>query len=255
MILEKYSGSGNDFLITHLYNNCEHLDLLAKKICDRHQGIGADGFIILKPHKTHAYEWIFFNSDGSSAKMCGNASRCVGLYAFKHQLAPKRHSFWAGERTIEVEIKENNIVNTNLGIPSDIETFDFQTSYNTTLYQINTGVPHLVIFTDSKDMLPTKATEELQALRKKFNANVNVVYPKDETTLVVHTYERGVEDITQACGTGMAAASMVHHTINNSPKTLTCIPPSQEELFFSLQDNGIIFEGKVSYIATCIIES
>ncbi|MCE3038972.1 diaminopimelate epimerase [Helicobacter anatolicus] len=251
MILEKYSGSGNDFLITHMchYQNPNEI---AKKLCDRHLGIGADGFIILRPHQKYAYEWLFFNSDGSSALMCGNASRCVGLYAFKHQLAASTHTFWAGKRAINIEVKDNNIVKTYLGKPSVIQTHYLQTSFNTTAYSVDTGVPHLVIFVPSQTMLPKFKTQELKELREKFDSNINIVYIKDLQTLFVATYERGVEDITLACGTGMAASSVVHQLIHKAPKQLTCIPPSQEILNFTLQDDGITFEGKVRYIATCI---
>ena len=252
MILEKYSGSGNDFLITHL---CEHDDLstLAKNLCHRHLGIGADGFITLKPHATHAYAWEFFNSDGTRASMCGNASRCVAHYAHKRHLAPRAHTFWAGKRAIEVEVREGDSVRSHLGKHSPIETLELQTSYGICAYLTDTGVPHLVIFTQDSALLPLRATEELRALRERFDANVNIVHQKDSRVLEVHTYERGVEGITLACGTGMGAASAVASSVMGLGDSYICIPPSGEELIFDISEGNVSFEGAVRHIATCII--
>ena len=251
MILEKYSGSGNDFLITHL---CAQNDLstLAKNLCHRHLGIGADGFIMLKQHATHAYAWDFFNSDGTRASMCGNASRCVGHYAHKHHLAPQAHTFWAGERAIEIKVKERDVVQSHLGKHSPIEAIELQTSYGKKGYLTNTGVPHLVIFTQEKELLPLCGTEELRDLRERFDANVNIVHQKDTHTLQVHTYERGVEGITLACGTGMGAASAVTSCVMGLGNNFICIPPSGEELIFDIHERNVSFEGVVRYIATCI---
>ena len=260
MVLEKYSGSGNDFLITHKLPNTtsdsvdmETLSLLAQKLCHRQNGIGADGMIIIRPHPTYAYQWIFLNSDGSEAKMCGNASRCVAHYAYRHKLAKKAHAFYAGDRAIEVKVKSNDRVLSNLGNYSSIRIFQQNSSYNDQAYFVDTGVPHLVIFTKDKNLLPTEATEELKELRMRYDANINIVFIKSKTTLMVHTYERGVEDITLACGTGMAASSVVGNLLFRTSKTPICIPPSQETLHFFIQDKNISFEGNVSHIAKCTV--
>lgn len=252
MIFEKYSGSGNDFLITHICTQKNYAKL-AQKLCNRNLGIGADGLIILKPHPKYAYQWLFFNSDGSQAKMCGNASRCVGYYAFKHSLAPRKHTFLATDKPIEIEIKDSKKVRSNLGNFSAIECLDIQTSYDTKAFKIDTGVPHIVIFTKNQEMLPKQKTLELKTLREQHNANINIAYIKNDDLIYVNTYERGVEDITLACGTGMAAASIVAHTIFKTSKNPKCIPPSNEVLSFFIKDEEISFEGNVVFIATCII--
>lgn len=252
MIFEKYSGSGNDFLITHICTQ-KNYTKLAQKLCNRNLGIGADGLIILKPHPTYAYQWLFFNSDGSQAKICGNASRCVAHYAYKHSLAPKKHTFLATNKPIEVEIKDSKKVRSNLGEFSTIEYLDIQTSYDTKAYKIDTGVPHIVIFTKIQDTLPKQKTLELKTLREQYNANINIVYIKNNNLIYVNTYERGVENITLACGTGMAAASIVAHKIFKTSKNPQCIPPSNETLSFFIKDREISFEGNVNFIATCII--
>ncbi|WP_104697476.1 MULTISPECIES: diaminopimelate epimerase [unclassified Helicobacter] len=254
MILEKYSGSGNDFLITHFYQstNPKQIANLAKELCNRNLGIGADGLIILKPHLTYAYEWLFFNSDGSYAKMCGNASRCVGHYAFKHKLAPRKHTFLATDLLIKIEVKGFNVLS-NLGKFSPITSLNLKSFYGDMAYLIDTGVPHLVIFTQQLKNLPLHKTQELEQLRNLYNANINIVYKENNHKLYVHTYERGVENITLACGTGMGAACVVGHHLFQMDTKITCIPPSKEELVFFINNNEISFEGKVKYIATCII--
>lgn len=254
MVIEKYSGSGNDFLITHkLIASDEQLRQIAQKLCHRQMGIGADGMIIIRPHPKYAYEWIFFNSDGSKANMCGNASRCVAHYAYHHKLAKKAHAFFTGERAIEVKVKSNDRVFSNLGTYGSIRIFDQKSSYGKHAYLINTGVPHLVIFADDESKLPIKGDSELKELRMQYDANINIVFIKNKTTLKVHTYERGVENITLACGTGMAASSIVSNLYFRTSKTPLCIPPSQDLLQFFIQDQEVAFEGKVSNIAKCTI--
>lgn len=254
MILEKYSGSGNDFLITHFYQNKEPKKIakLAIELCNRNLGIGADGLILLKPHSIYAYEWLFFNSDGSYARMCGNASRCVGHYAFKHKIAKQKHTFLATDLPIKIEVKGFNVLS-NLGKFGPISPLNLESSYGNKAYLINTGVPHLVIFTQQLENLPLDKTKELEQLRNLYDANINIVYKESNHKLYVHTYERGVENITLACGTGMGAACVVGHLLFKMDTKITCIPPSKEKLLFFINDNEIIFEGKVKYIATCII--
>lgn len=254
MLFEKYSGSGNDFLITHkIPFDSTNLNDLAKKVCNRYMGVGADGMILLQPHKKYSYEWIFFNSDGSEADACGNASRCVGHYAYRNKIATKNHVFLTKKGTIEVKIKSKNKVFVYLGKYGEIQTFDHKTSWADKLYLINTGVPHIVIFTNELSKLPKNTTQELRELRFQYNANINISFIKDLSTLKVHTYERGVEKITLACGTGMAACSIVANKHLGTKKTLICIPPSEEILKFSLDKQGIGFEGRVDYIAKCKI--
>lgn len=254
MIIEKYSGSGNDFLIAHkIIASHSQLSALAQKLCHRQLGIGADGMVIIRPHPKYAYEWIFFNADGSQANVCGNASLCVAHYVYRHKLAKKHHVFFTGDRAIEVKIKNSDRVFCNLGSYSSIRTFDQESDYSHNAYLIDMGVPHLVIFTDDESKLPTAANSELRNLRMQYNANINIVFIEDKSTLKVHTYERGVEDITLACGTGMAASSIVSNIYFKTSKNPQCIPPSQDLLQFFIQDHNIAFEGKVSLISKCTI--
>lgn len=263
MVLHKYSASGNDFLI---YSSFIHTDRseLAKKLCDRHNGIGADGLVVVLPHSKYAYEWEFYNSDGSVAKMCGNASRSVAYYAYSNHIAKAKHTFLTQAGEIQAHFK-NTIpsdgmgklanIQTNLGKYTFIQEVDLHSHlYSGKWYLVDTGVPHLVYFAKSLNELPKTKNETLKELRQKYNANVNIAYIEDKNTIYISTYERGVEDITLACGTGMAAAFAMAHTYHHIPKECILIPPSGEKLRLEIENKEILFEGKVRFIGLCIID-
>ncbi|BEG57744.1 Diaminopimelate epimerase DapF [Helicobacter sp. NHP21005] len=251
MHLEKYCASGNDFLITHHFKPSNR-QALAKELCNRHYGFGADGLVILLPHPQHAYTWEFYNADGSLANMCGNASRCVGLYAYLQGLAPKKHSFLSGAGVIALEVLEvaqsGGVVQSNLGSPKWLDTLDIE---GQEWVLINSGVPHLVHFVEHLSEIPKAKTPQMQALRQQFNANVNVAYIKDPQTIHLATYERGVEDITLACGTGMGAVffAALKRGVEN---TAHCIPPSGEVLSLSLEGTSVLFSGAVKRVGPVI---
>lgn len=249
--LEKYSASGNDFLITHTLPHTLNPSELALKLCDRHNGIGADGFVILKPHKEYAYEWDFYNSDGSRAKMCGNASRCVGLYAFLHSLAPKKHNCLSGAGVIEVEITSENFpyrVSSNLGA---YKIFALNQDNGWDFF--DTGVPHLVKFLESEEEFENFCIHSMRDLRIQYDSNVNIVFPTPKG-YKIKTFERGVENITLACGTGMASVvASLYERGEMSSNQVTLIPHSGEHLLFEIQDEQISFEGQVKRIAKCSV--
>jgi diaminopimelate epimerase len=92
MNVTKYSASGNDFVIFHTFKK-EDRSELAKKLCHRQEGVGADGLIVLIPHEIYDFEWQFYNADGSVAAMCGNGSRAAAHYAYSNGLADKEMKF------------------------------------------------------------------------------------------------------------------------------------------------------------------
>ncbi|WP_245942766.1 diaminopimelate epimerase [Helicobacter brantae] len=249
--LEKYSASGNDFLITHTLPSSLNPQELALKLCDRHNGIGSDGLVLLKSHSQYAYEWEFYNSDGSKARMCGNASRCVGLYAFLHSIAPKSHRFLSGAGVIEVAITSESYpyrVSSNLGAYKI-----FALNQNDGWDFFDTGVPHLVKFIEEEEEFENFCIHTMRDLRVQYDSNVNIVFPTQEG-YKVKTFERGVEDITLACGTGMASvvASLYERgEVKNHQVKL--IPPSGECLTFEIHNQEISFEGEVKKIAKCSV--
>ncbi len=235
MTVSKYSASGNDFVIFHTLKK-ENRSTLAKKLCDRQNGVGADGLIVILPHEEFDFEWQFYNADGSEASMCGNGSRAAAHYAYQNNLASKKMKFLTGAGVIEAEV-DGYVVETQLTPYKFIGEYeDFGKKFK--IY--DTGVPHIVIFEDIQNFDKDLARK----LRQKYNANVNWV-DKKEDKLYVRTYERGVEDETLACGTGMCACFLVARDLNRAGESIKVYPKSGEELEIRLQNETLYFKGKV----------
>ena len=239
MQFSKYSASGNDFVIFHTFLEKDRSEL-AKKLCHRQFGIGADGLVVLLPGNSNEYDfkWQFYNSDGSVASMCGNASRAVAHYAYINGLCKQKMRFLTGAGIIEAEV-ENDIVESAL-TPAQIIKEEFEDSgFVWSFY--DTGVPHLVTFVDDLGVYDKKRARDM---RQKYNANVN--YAKlDDNKMYVRTYERGVEDETLACGTGMAAAFFSALRKNLIKESIEVYPKSKERLILTYKNNKIYFKGKV----------
>ncbi len=238
MKVEKYSANGNDFVIFHS-DVKEDRSALAKEICHRQNGVGADGLIVILPHEKYDFEWQFYNSDGSEAEMCGNGSRAAAHYAFKHNLAPKDMRFLTIAGVIGAEV-DGDMVLSELTPP---EILDKDIDYNDkSWWLLNTGVPHLVNITEDIEEFDIPEAREL---RYKYNANVNIAFVDENMNLKVRTYERGVEDETLACGTGMAACfyrAFIEGRIGNN---IEVYPRSGDTLYLGINDKTITFRGKV----------
>jgi diaminopimelate epimerase len=244
MVVSKYSASGNDFVIFHHTKKANRSNL-AKKLCNRQNGVGADGLIVIIPHSEYDFEWEFYNADGSVAEMCGNGSRAAAHYAYTNKIADKKMKFLTLAGVIEAEV-ENDFVKTQL-TPHKLlgEYEDFGKKFK--IY--DTGVPHIVIFEDINNFDKDLARE----LRKKYNANVNWAEIKDNK-LYVRTYERGVEDETLACGTGMCASFLVARDLGLAQNSIKVYPKSNEELEISIKDNRLYFKGKVTHTFDAVIK-
>ena len=245
MTYEKYSASGNDFVIFHSFIEKDRSEL-AKKLCDRFNGIGADGLIVLVPHNEYDFKWQFYNADGSEAAMCGNGSRAAAHYAYTKNLAPKEMKFLTGAGVIKCVV-DGDIVETALTKPKYLKDKFKEFGFEWVL--IDTGVPHLVTIVDNLNKFDKQIAREM---RYKYNANVNFATYEDGI-LKVRTYERGVEDETLACGTGMAASFLNAKNLNLIKDYSKIIPKSNEELEIR-EENGILyFKGKVKNTFTAII--
>jgi len=242
MKISKYSANGNDFVIFH-DNKKEERYELAKILCHRQEGIGADGLIVIVPHEEYDFEWEFYNSDGSHADMCGNGSRACAHYAYNHKLAPATMQFMTGAGLIGAKVEENTpisaMVESDLTPPKILET-DIEFGGHT-WWLINTGVPHLVRYTDN---IKEFDKEEARELRYVYNANVNIMYVQNGN-LRVRTYERGVEDETLACGTGMAACFYRAFREEKVHNNIEVYPISGDTLYLGVNDTTITFKGRV----------
>ncbi len=204
----KYQGTGNDFII--IDNREGNISLSTKqvrKLCDRKFGIGADGLMLLQLKTGYDFEMIYFNADGKEGSMCGNGGRCLVKFAFDMGMRKSDFVFLATDGEHIAEINEQGIVSLKMinvdGVQSD----------NGDLV-LNTGSPHYIKqVADVNDM---DVYHEGMGIRFsdtycKEGINVNFVQVKDDDELIVRTYERGVEDETLSCGTGVTAAALAFY--------------------------------------------
>jgi diaminopimelate epimerase len=204
----KYQGTGNDFVMIDDRNETfpAHDQALIERLCHRRFGVGADGLILLRNDPDYDFRMIYFNADGAEGSMCGNGGRCIVRFAHDLNLFAQKTRFVAidGEHTATVTGDE---VSLKMG---DVAAIGEQGAHTF----LNTGSPHAVLFTD--DLESTDVVAEGRAIRysEPFSpggTNVNFVQLMEQSSLYVRTYERGVEDETYSCGTGVTAAALAAH--------------------------------------------
>jgi len=212
----KMSAAGNDFIIVD--NRRGALDAhrgkeTAQRLCRRKLSVGADGLILIEASQTADFAWRFFNADGSEAEMCGNGGRCAARFAHLNGIAPPLLTFETLAGTVKAEVM-GEVVKLELPLPYNL-TADFALELEGEDYRVNSitvGVPHVVLFVED---LPSVAVVELgRKIRfadrfKPAGTNVNFVSIKNDATIAIRTYERGVEDETLACGTGSVASALI----------------------------------------------
>lgn len=206
----KYHGTGNDFiLIDNRLNDFPVKTNLIRHLCDRHYGIGADGLILLSYKTGYDFEMNYYNSDGNIGSMCANGGRCAVAFASKLKIIEHETDFFAfdGSHNAQIIKQTDNFVDVVLSMKDvkNIENFDND-------FIINTGSPHYIKFVENLSVL--NVYDEGQRIRynKPFTSegiNVNFVEVNKET-LFVRTYERGVENETLSCGTGVIAAALAY---------------------------------------------
>jgi len=248
MTVTKYSANGNDFIIFHSSQK-EDRSQLAKKLCHRQNGVGADGMVVLIPHKEYDFEWQFYNADGSEAAMCGNASRAVAHYAIEKGISKDgRAIFLTGAGIIRATINGLYIVSDMVKPQIIDQNID---EYGEKWWLIDSGVPHLLTFREDIDEFDI---EQMRSLREKYNANVNIA-KIESGEMFVRTYERGVEDETLACGTGMVACYIRGHKESLLEDMTRVFPKSGDELYLSFEDGVYRFGGQVTktFVAETLI--
>ncbi len=212
----KMHGGGNDFvLIDHrarFIPEAEQPDL-ARRLCHRQVGVGADGLILIEASAAAHFRWRFYNADGSEPEMCGNGGRCAARFAVLSGIAPETLSFETVSGVIHAEVRGRRVKLALTGVG------DFQLNQtipleeaNVTGHFVRVGVPHLVVPVDDLEAAPVTEWGRLLRFHQMFQpagANVNFVRFTGPENLSIRTYERGVEDETLACGTGSVAAALV----------------------------------------------
>lgn len=209
----KYQGTGNDFVIIDNRNSLSNsltTDQI-KFICDRRFGIGADGLMFLNEAPGYDFEMKYYNADGNAGSMCGNGGRC--LVKFSEHLGVKKnlYRFLANDGQHEAEIDEYGIVSLKMKNVKGIREYHGD-------FILDTGSPHYVKMVN--DVLEYDVIRKGKEIRysssfAKEGINVNFVELKTDDEIFVRTYERGVEDETLSCGTGVTACALVcYHNEN-----------------------------------------
>ena len=212
----KYQGTGNDFvMIDNRDMQFPKKRELVEKLCDRRFGIGGDGLILLENDDNADFKMVYYNSDGNESTMCGNGGRCLVAFAHFLDVFEDRATFEAVDGLHEAEIN-NGIVKLKM-----IDVAEIKKDGDDAV--LNTGSPHFVQFV--KDVEHYKVYEHGNRIRnsatyKEEGINVNFTEEIGENEIFVRTYERGVEDETFSCGTGVTASALVylkdknHSTVN-----------------------------------------
>ena len=201
----KYQGTGNDFILIDdsLFSFPEEDYGFVKALCDRRFGIGADGLMLLRKHPNYDFEMIYYNSDGNKSTMCGNGGRCIVAFShFRGWIADKAR-FLAVDGPHSAELNDNQVTLSMIDVKSVQE-------HKEGIY-LDTGSPHLVKFIQDAEALDVK--REGHTIRYSLQyapagTNVNFVEQISPEEITVRTYERGVEDETLSCGTGVVASAI-----------------------------------------------
>ena len=221
MIFEfyKYQGTGNDFIIIDDRDNNFDIkdDFLIKSLCERRMGIGADGLILLRQHQEFDFEMLYFNSDGFPSTMCGNGGRCIVAFANMLGIIENDTIFMAIDGVHKAKIIDHDI-SLSMKDVTDINQLN-----NAVL--LDTGSPHYVTITDDLDSFDVEKKGRgirHSSVFKKEGINVNFAQEYQEG-FKVRTYERGVENETLSCGTGVVATAIVMHYTNLTQEEMISI--------------------------------
>jgi diaminopimelate epimerase len=253
----KMSGAGNDFVVidnrTGIVRDGERL---AKIVCDRRWGIGADGLLLLERGENADYRMMYYNADGSYGGMCGNGGRCIARYAVEHGIAKSTHTFEAlghiyktsvGRDEVLLAMKDPSRHRKNVVLR--VERMSLKTHF------IDTGSPHVVVPITQLSK-KYKALENIPVVilgrRIRFHrefepegTNVNFIERSDTNTIQMRTYERGVEAETLACGTGSVASALIASMIWKMKSPVTILPASAVPLKVSFT----VVEGNFSNVS------
>jgi diaminopimelate epimerase len=251
----KYQGTGNDFIIFD--GITQNAPQLTKEkialLCDRRFGIGADGLMIILPHESSDFYMLYYNSDGKESTMCGNGGRCISHLAWKNNICNENAVFYAIDGPHKAVLNSNTV---KLLMKDGITVIKNEVGD----YVINTGSPHYVHFDKPeylKEIVSFGRSIRYNNTYKDEGINVNIVSLLSNE-IQVATYERGVEDETFSCGTGVVAAALATNTLYeiNSPISIQT-KGGKLKVYFNkngLYYNEVYLEGPATFVFEGTIE-
>lgn len=261
----KMNGAGNDFVM--LDNRNGNLNLSREEIarlCDRHRGVGADGVLIVEPACAGAdFRMRYYNADGGEAEMCGNGARCFARYVNSLAGPFEKVTFETQAGVIGAQFFEGGRVRIAMSTPKDLclkESLSIRLE-TVTVHSVNTGVPHAIVLVEDLETVAIRKLGSQIRYHSHFapkGTNVNFVKQLDGNKIAIRTYERGVEDETLACGTGVTASAIIHHELTGTPSPISVTVRGGDtlEVAFEKVDGGyknvtltgpadFVFEGKI----------
>ncbi len=250
----KMNGAGNDFVMLDNRNLSLKLskDEIAK-LCDRHRGVGADGLLAVEP-ATDGADWKmrYYNADGGEAEMCGNGARCFARFVNKlHENSLSEVKFETLAGVIGAEF-DGDQVRINMSEPHSLKLNQSLNVDGTTLqvHSVNTGVPHAVVFVD--DLEKTEVVRFGAGLRyhEAFapkGTNANFAKVTGPGSIAIRTYERGVEDETLACGTGMVACALIAHELHGFSSPVSVLVKGGDTLRIGFEKDGSTYRNVTLY--------
>ncbi|HVE73158.1 MAG TPA: diaminopimelate epimerase [Thermoanaerobaculia bacterium] len=217
LTFSKMAGGGNDFVVIDNRNGrVTDPESLTRRICTRALSVGADGLILIEPSVRATFRMRYWNSDGSLGEFCGNGTRCAARFAFLNVIAGRRMSIETDSGIVSAEIGEGGIVTITLPPPHSFRAQRPLAIEDRTIRgsSIRVGVPHYVVFIGdglwSQNIVPLgRAIRMHPDLKPDGGANVNFVTVRDPHAIEVRTYERGVENETLACGSGIVSSAVI----------------------------------------------
>ena len=262
----KLSGAGNDFIMIDNRNGVLNGDIheWVKKVCRKGMSVGADGVILIEPSDKADFKMRYFNADGSEAETCGNGARCVARFAHLKGIANSSMKFETHAGLYKALVSSRGLVKVQMSdpdsprfhIPLELSMGKFEAHF------INTGVPHVVVITESLDNLDIVHIGREIRYHNEFapaGTNVNFAQAIGPKRIRIRTYERGVENETLACGTGSIASSIILFRLRKVMSPVTVVTQGGPELTISFDsdekkvynvflegDARLVYEGSLS---------
>ena len=251
----KYQGTGNDFIIIdNRKNGFPKEDVkFINHLCDRNFGIGSDGLMLLEKSSSLDFKMVYFNADGKSGSMCGNGGRCIVQFAKSLGIFNTKTSFEAIGETYHASI-DGSIVSIKMNDVKDIEIHPDH------LF-LDTGSPHHIKFTENVEEINVEQVgREIRYGSPYFEdgTNVNFVEQVEGNTFKVRTYERGVENETLSCGTGVTAVAIASHAVNKSSENIIKLKTLGGilEVSFEMENDSyknIVLKGPANFVFKGVI--